>query len=131
MSYKNLDKRGRERNITVGFRVSEQEAKRIDSLVAMSGMTKQDYIVSRLENKDVIVKPSTRIFKGLRDEMRNIYVELLRLRRGQEIDPDLVDILETLTKIYAGMGADEMKSQADSLDEALAHIDADLRLFLH
>ena len=45
---KNLDYKGRWRNKTVAFRVSEEEAKLIDDLVALSGLTKQDYIIRRL-----------------------------------------------------------------------------------
>ena len=40
-----LDNRGRWRNKTVAFRVSEEEAKQIDVCVRLSGLTKQDYIV--------------------------------------------------------------------------------------
>lgn len=40
-----LDAKGRWRNRTVGFRVSEEEAKMIDHMVALSGLTKQEYIV--------------------------------------------------------------------------------------
>ena len=40
---KNLDYKGRWRNKTVAFRVSEEEAKLIDTQVALSGLTKQDY----------------------------------------------------------------------------------------
>ena len=36
-----LDAKGRWRNWTVGFRVSEEEAKMIDRMVALSGLTKQ------------------------------------------------------------------------------------------
>lgn len=43
-----LDNRGRWRNKTVAFRVSEEEAKQIDVCVRLSGLTKQDYIVRRL-----------------------------------------------------------------------------------
>jgi len=45
---KNLDCKGRWRNKTVAFRVSEEEAKLIDTQVALSGLTKQDYIIRRL-----------------------------------------------------------------------------------
>ena len=37
-----LDAKGRWRNRTVGFRVSEEEAKMIDRMVALSGLTKQE-----------------------------------------------------------------------------------------
>ena len=37
-----LDAKGRWRNRTVGFRVSEEEAKMIDRMVALSGLSKQE-----------------------------------------------------------------------------------------
>lgn len=43
-----LDAKGRWRNRTVGFRVSEEEAKMIDHMVALSGLTKQEYILRKL-----------------------------------------------------------------------------------
>ena len=48
MSRKNLDEHGRLRSKTVSFRVSPEEGQRLDAIVAMSGLTKQDYIVARL-----------------------------------------------------------------------------------
>ena len=38
-----LDYKGRWRNHTVAFRVSDEEAKLLNDLVALSGLTKQDY----------------------------------------------------------------------------------------
>ena len=58
---KNLDYKGRWRNKTVAFRVSEEEAKLIDDLVALSGLTKQDYIIRRLQCRDVVVQGNPRV----------------------------------------------------------------------
>ena len=43
---KSLDAKGRWRNRNVGFRVSEEEAKLLDNLVELSGLAKQDYILT-------------------------------------------------------------------------------------
>ena len=43
-----LDYKGRWRNHTVAFRVSDEESKLLNDLVALSGLTKQDYITRRL-----------------------------------------------------------------------------------
>ena len=53
MSRKNLDEHGRLRSKTVSFRVSPEEGQRLDAIVAMSGLTKQDYIVARLLCQEV------------------------------------------------------------------------------
>ena len=67
-----LDAKGRWRNRTVGFRVSEEEAKLIDTQVALSGLTKQDYIIRRLQCRDVVVQGSPRVYKALRNQMADI-----------------------------------------------------------
>lgn len=52
---KTLDKRGRWRNVTVAFRVSPEESEDLNMRVRLSGLTKQDYIVKRLSERDIIV----------------------------------------------------------------------------
>ena len=76
---KNLDYKGRWRNKTVAFRVSEEEAKLIDTQVALSGLTKQDYIIRRLQCRDVVVQGSPRVYKALRNQMADIYEDFNRL----------------------------------------------------
>lgn len=49
MSAKNRDSQERWRNKTVAFRVSPEEDELIETLVRLSGLTKQEYIVRRLQ----------------------------------------------------------------------------------
>lgn len=76
---KNLDAKGRWRNRNVGFRVSEEEAKLLDNLVELSGLAKQDYILRRLLNREVVVQGNPKVFKALKHQMAQIYEELKRL----------------------------------------------------
>lgn len=62
MSAKNLDSKGRFRARTIGFRVSPEEDQLINSAVALSGLTKQDYIVKRLLCRDVVVQGNPRVY---------------------------------------------------------------------
>lgn len=55
MSAKNMDKHNRWRNVTVAFRMSPEEDVQLEALVKLSGLTKQDYIISRVLGKDIIV----------------------------------------------------------------------------
>ena len=59
-----LDAKGRWRNRTVGFRVSEEEAKMIDRMVALSGLTKQEYILRKLMDWEVTVQGNPRVYKA-------------------------------------------------------------------
>ena len=100
---KNLDYKGRWRNKTVAFRVSEEEAKLIDTQVALSGLTKQDYIVRRLQCRDVVVQGNPRVYKALRNQMADIYEELKRLERCSEANDELLYTIQMIAKIMNGL----------------------------
>ena len=93
MSEKNLDNKRRWRSITVGFRVSPQEAYRLDMVVKTSGLTKQDYILKQLMQENVVVLPNSRIQRILSQYLVELTEELKRLQRIEQED----DILENIT----------------------------------
>ena len=93
---KKLDHNGRWRNRIVAFRVSDEEATLLNDLVALSGLTKQDYIMRRLLCRDVIVQGNPRVYKALKNQMSAIYEELKRL---ESIDSDNDELLYTLQVI--------------------------------
>lgn len=100
---KNLDCKGRWRNKTVAFRVSEEEAKLIDTQVALSGLTKQDYIVRRLQCRDVVVQGNPRVYKALRNQMADIYEELKRLEHCSEANGELLYTIQMIAEIMNGL----------------------------
>ena len=100
---KNLDYKGRWINKTVAFRISEEEAKLIDDLVALSGLTKQDYIIRRLQCRDVVVQGNPRVYKALRNQMADIYEELKRLERCSEANDELLYTIQLIAETMNGL----------------------------
>lgn len=100
---KSLDAKGRWRNRNVGFRVSEEEAKLLDNLVELSGLAKQDYILRRLLNREVVVQGNPKIFKALKNQMIQIYEELKRLESVSDDNEELLIVVEMVAKIMKGM----------------------------
>ena len=100
---KNLDYKGRWRNKTVAFRVSEEEAKLIDKCVALSGLTKQDYIIRRLQCREVVVQGNPRVYKALRNQMADIYEDLKRLERCSETNDELLYTIQMKAEILNGL----------------------------
>lgn len=100
---KNLDCKGRWRNKTVAFRVSEEEAKLIDTQVALSGLTKQDYIIRRLQCRDVVVQGNPRVYKALRNQMADICEELKRLEGCSEANDELLYTIQMIAEIMNGL----------------------------
>ncbi len=72
MSEKVKDKKNRWRSKTVSFRVSPDEWEEIERLVRLSGMSKQDYIMHRLQNTEMTIQANTRVIKVIRDELKEI-----------------------------------------------------------
>lgn len=95
MSAKNLDSKGRFRSRTIGFRVSPEEEKLINSAVALSGLTKQDYIVKRLLCRDVVVQGNPRVYKALKNQLAEVLSELQRIENSSVSD----ELLETIRLI--------------------------------
>lgn len=102
-----LDNRGRWRNKTVAFRVSEEEAKQIDECVRLSGLTKQDYIVRRLMCRDIVVQGNPRVYKALKNQMSKLYEELKRIDRMTEENEELLYTLQLVAETLNGLKEDE------------------------
>lgn len=123
MSDKNLDDGGRWRSKTVAFRVSPEEADLIDAQVAMSGLTKQDYITNRLLSRDVVVVPSSRVQRALQREAVRIYRELRRIRDAGDIDPELQARIDIFARTFEALGAEDPgRSDVEEGDAAIARM---------
>ena len=79
----------RKRSKTMTFRVSPQEYERITNLAKLSGMDKQDFILAKLMDHEIVVRPSTRVYKALKDTMAEIYPQRLRIRAGGELSDSI------------------------------------------
>ena len=102
MSAKNLDSKQRWRSVSVGFRVSPQEAYHIDMLVKTSGLTKQEYIIRSLLREQIIVHPNSRVLKILCQYLTELTEELKRVEHiGQEDDvlENITYLVELIAKI--------------------------------
>lgn len=65
-------------------------------MVALSGLTKQEYIIRRLTCRDVVVQGNPRVYKALKNQMAAIHEELKRL---ETVSPDNDELLYTLQVI--------------------------------
>ncbi len=106
MSLKVYDRKGRWRNKTVAFRVSPEEDQQLERAVRLSGLTKQDYIIRRLQNREVVVEGNPRVYKALRDELAAVLEELKRIEKGLDIDSDILETINLITKTIDGMKGD-------------------------
>ena len=102
MSAKCLDIQGRWRNKTVAFRVSPEEDELLETAVRLSGLTKQDYIIRRLQEKEVVVTGNPRVYKALKNELAKVLNELKRLKKGDDVPEDLLEVIRLITVTHEG-----------------------------
>lgn len=102
MSAKRKDDKNRWRNKTVAFRVSPVENDLINTQVALSGLSKQDYIVKRLLCKDIVVQPNPRVYKALKDKLDEVLAELQRISDNNSDNGDLLETIQLINQTLYG-----------------------------
>jgi len=103
MSRKNKDKYNRWRNVTIAFRVTEEENALLNRMVKISGLTKQEYITSNMLKRDIVVYGNPKVYKALKNEMINIYQELSRIQNIGEIYDELLEVIQMVCDVVKGM----------------------------
>jgi len=103
MSAKNVDKHNRFRCITVGFRVSPEENEHINTAVALSGLSKQEYCYRRCLCREIVVQGNPRVYKALKDQLAAVLDELRRINAGSLMDDDLLEDINLIARILQGM----------------------------
>lgn len=107
MSKKNVYDHNRLRSKIVSFRMSPEEAKSLNDFVSVSGLNKQDYLISRVLQTDVIVQGNPRVYKGLRNKLDDIYTELIRIKQCSDADDEFLSVLHLVSTILYGMRGEE------------------------
>ena len=103
MSRKVTDAQGRWRSKTVSFRMSPEENALLDSYARLSGMTKQDYMIARLLQKEVVVQGNPRVYKALRNQLDAVLMELRRIESAGQMEPERMDQMEYIVRIMEGL----------------------------
>lgn len=100
MSAKNVDKKGRWRNVTVSFRCSPEEASEIDKRVNLCGArTKQEYILNAILNAPFEVRGNPLMMVSFRKELKEILSELERISSLSELDEEVFTPIRTMLEI--------------------------------
>lgn len=108
MSAKARDRHGKWRSKTVSFNASPEEQAQISAFAALAGMTKQDYCLSRLLQRDVVVSVNPRVHKALKNQMEQLIFEFRRITDISELSPYTLEVLDYLIRIYDGMKSNDM-----------------------
>lgn len=105
MSQKVKDKKNRWRSKCVGFRVSPEEWEQLEIVISLSGLTKQDYIMKKLSNREVVVQGNPRVYKALRNQLARVLEELENVA-DSVVDSELLDTIKIITITLGGLKED-------------------------
>lgn len=89
MSAKNNDAHNRFRSKTIAFRVSPEEDAQLNIAVSLSGLTKQDYIISKVSDRKIYVQGNCKVHRAVYDRLSEILSELKRIEAGHCVDDEL------------------------------------------
>lgn len=103
MSAKNRDEHNRFRSKTVAFRVSPEEWEHITLAVSLTGMTKQDYIIKKLLDRDIIVQGNCKVHRGVLEGLQSVLSELHRIADSQVINDELLSNISLIGSIIESL----------------------------
>lgn len=94
----------RKRSKTMAFRCTPEERKLICEMAAWSGMKRQDYIIAKLTDTQVEVRPSVSVQKALRDSMAELAKEVRLAASCSELSESLQRRIELVMKFFLALG---------------------------
>lgn len=93
----------RKRSKTMAFRCTPEEHKLICEMAAWSGMLRQDYIVAKLTDTEVEVRPSVSMQKALKDSMVELAKEVKLAASYGELSDSLQQRLELVMRLFLAL----------------------------
>lgn len=94
----------RKRSKTMAFRCTSEEHKLICEMAAWSGMNRQDYIIAKLTDTQVEVKPSVSVQKALKDSMAALTREVSLAASYGELSKSLQQRVELVMRFFLALG---------------------------
>lgn len=90
-----FDRYHRYRGEYVGFRVTKEENEMISRMARLAGMTKQDYIIARLECKDIVVVRNPKVYVGMKSLLTEIKEKLdAVISLDETLEPQLIETID-------------------------------------
>lgn len=94
----------RKRSKTMAFRCTPEERKLICEMAAWSGMNRQDYIIAKLTDTQVEVRPSVSVQKALKDSMAELAKEVRLAASYGELSESLQQRIELVMRFFLALG---------------------------
>ena len=108
----------RKRSKTMAFRCTPEERNLICEMAAWSGMSRQDYIIAKLTDTQVEVRPSVSVQKALKDSMAELAKEVRLAASYGELSESLQQRIEHVMRLFLALGEGVDDSVSEPLEQA-------------
>ncbi|RDB65212.1 plasmid mobilization protein [Gordonibacter pamelaeae] len=108
----------RKRSKTMAFRCTPEEHKLICEMAAWSGMNRQDYIIAKLTDTQVEVRPSVSVQKALKGSMAELTKEVRLAASYGELSESLQQRIEHVMRLFLALGEGVDDSVSEPLEQA-------------
>lgn len=112
------DNSARRRSKTMAFRCTPEEHKLICEMAAWSGMNRQDYIIAKLTDTQVEVRPSVSVQKALKGSMAELTKEVRLAASYGELSESLQQRIEHVMRLFLALGEGVDDSVSEPLEQA-------------
>lgn len=102
----------------MAFRCTPEEHKLICEMAAWSGMLRQDYIIAKLTDTQVEVRPSVSVQKALKDSMAELAKEVRLAASYGELSEPLQQRIGLVTGFFLALGESVDAPEAEALQRA-------------
>lgn len=102
----------------MAFRCTPEKHKLICEMAAWSGMLGQDYIIAKLTDAQVEVKPSVSVQKALKSSMAELAKEVRLAASYGELSESLQQRVELVMKFFLALGEGAEDSAPEPLGQA-------------
>ena len=93
----------RYRNIIMNFRVTEDEKRKIESRMALSGLSKQDFYIQSLTKQKVVCLGNVKSFDEMRVQLNRIEEHLRCIQVAEKLDEELLASLQMILELFDGL----------------------------
>ena len=95
--------------------MSPEEDEQINIAVSLTGMTKQDFIISKLLDKTINIKGNCKIHRAVFDRLTEVLEQLKQIESFNKINDELMDNIILILDV-----ANDLYYPDDEIEESIA-----------
>lgn len=100
---KKKDEKARVRNQILNFRTTPEERKKIENRIALSGLTKSEFLIQSCMNQKIVVYGNVKVFAEINRQLSAIMEHITSTDFPNNLDDEILENLRTIMELSAGL----------------------------